>query len=246
VSHIRLEPTLRKAPASPESDSLYAFAFDDAAHAMALLAEDESILHANRAFCNILGYSRRQLRDRKLSSLTHPDDCVAQAEQRLRLQSSEPSRYTVIQRCIGNDGGSVWVRLSVSTMRIGPGKPVNFVAQLEKLPPTALSDNGNAGDAEATRFRDATLSAMHEIGNSLTPLMMNTEMLVEQTESSESEISESARQIFKAARRIVFTLRRVCGIEDVHSAPRLAERNLDLRLLRPRPPANPEESPPAA
>ena len=246
MSHIRLEPKPRKAPASAESDSLYAAAFDDAAHAMALLAEDESILHANRAFCNMLGYSRHELRARKLSSITHPDDCVAQAKQRSRLQSSEISRYSVIQRCVRNDGGTVWVQLSVSTMGIGPGKPINFVAQLEMLPAINLSQNGGDGAVEASRFRDATLSAMHEIGNSLTPLMLNTEMLVEQTESSGSEISESARQIFKAARRIAFTLRRVCGIEDARSAPRLSESDiLDLRLLPPRP-STTEEPPPAA
>lgn len=214
---------------------------------MALLAEDESILHANRAFCYMLGYSRLELRARKLNSITHPDDCAAQAEQRCRLHSSEISRYAVVQRCVRNDGGTVWVRLSVSSMRIGPGRPINFVAQLEKVPPTHLSENGGAADVEASRFRDATLSAMHEIGNSLTPLMLNTEMLVEQTGSSGSEISESARQIFKAARRIAFTLRRVCGIEDVRSAARLSEsRILDLRLLPPRPLPTTEESPPAA
>jgi PAS domain S-box-containing protein len=247
VSHIRLEPKLRKAPAPSESDSLYAAAFDDAAHPMALLAGDGSILHANRAFCNVLGYSRLELRGQKLNAVTHPDDCVADVEDRLRLESSAIPRYTVVQRCVRNDGAIVWVRLTVSAMRVGTGKPVNFVAQLEKLPAAKLSEVSDAGDAEATRFRDATLSAMHEIGNSLTPLMLNTEMLVEQTESSGTEISESARQIFKAARRIAFTLRRVCGVEDVEPAVRLSAGSiLDLRLLPPRPLVRTEDSPPAA
>jgi PAS domain S-box-containing protein len=247
VSHIRLEPTLRKASAPSESDSLYAAAFDDAAHPMALLDDDGSILHANRAFCNVLGYSRLELRGRKLSAVTHHDDCVAEVEERLRLESSAIPRYTVVQRCVRNDGAIIWVRLTVSAMRVGAGKPVNYVAHLEKLPSTKPSEAGDAGEAEATRFRDATLSAMHEIGNSLTPLMLNTEMLVEQTETSGSEISESARQIFKAARRIAFTLRRVCGIEDVQPAVRLSpSTTLDLRLLPPRPLTSTEDTPPAA
>ena len=246
MSHIRLEPRLGKAPVSTENDSLYAAAFDGAAHAMALLAEDGSILHANRAFCNMLGYSRIELRGRTLSAVTHRDDCVAEAEERGRLESSAISGYTVVQRCVRIDGATVRVRLSVSSMRIGAGKPVNFVAQLEKLPLAGLSAIGEAGDAEASRFRDATLSAMHEIGNSLTPLMLNTEMLVEQTRSSGSDISESARQIFNAARRIAFTLRRVCGIEDVRSVARLNEcRILDLQFP-PRPLIATEDSPPAA
>lgn len=247
MSHIRLEPKLRKAPASSETDSLYAVAFDDAAHAMALLAEDGSILHANRAFCNVLAYSRLELRGRKLSAITHPDDRVAQREELVRLESSASSRYTMAQRCIRSDDATVWVRLSVSSMRIDAGKRVNFVAQIDKLAPANLVENGEAGEAEASRFRDATLSAMHEIGNSLTPLMLNTQMLVEQTETSGSDISESARQIFKAARRIAFTLRRVCGIEDIRSAPRISEsRALDLRLVPPSSPTSAEDAPPAA
>jgi len=76
--------------------------------------------------------------------------------------------------------------------------------------------------------------------------MMNTEMLVEQTASSESEISESAKQIFKAARRIAFTLRRVCGIGEVQPVAYLGQnRMLDLRLLRPRLSTGSEEPPPA-
>lgn len=213
---------------------------------MALLAEDGSILHANRAFCNMLGYSRLELRARSLSSLIHPDDIATEIEQRNRLESTAIPRYELVQRCLRKDGVMVWARLSVSAMRIGSAKPANFVAQLEKVPPYNVVENGNAGEAEASRFRDATLSAMHEIGNSLTPLMMNTEMLVEQTESSGSEISESAQQIFKAARRIAFTLRRVCGIEEVQPVAYLGQnRMLDLRLLRPHPPAGSEEPPPA-
>jgi len=213
---------------------------------MALLAEDGSILHANRAFCNMLGYSRLELRGRTLSSVIHPDDIDTEVEQRDRLESTAIPRYELVQRCVRKNGITVWVCLSVSAMRIGTGKPVNFVAQLEKVPPYNVTENGNSGEAEASRFRDATLSAMHEIGNSLTPLMMNTEMLVEQTASSESEISESAKQIFKAARRIAFTLRRVCGIGEVQPVAYLGQnRMLDLRLLRPRLSTGSEEPPPA-
>lgn len=68
---------------------------------------------------------------------------------------------------------------------------------------------------------------MHEIGNTLTPLMVNTELIVEQSRSK--PIREFAKEIFKAARRIAFTLRRLRKIEGVQPVAYLGEeRMLDL------------------
>src|SRR6476660_2771609 len=57
--------------------------------------------------------------------------------------------------------------------------------------------------------------AVHEIGNALTPLMINTQLIVEQ--STPGEISDSAHAIFDAARRIALTLRRLQGLKDLQS-----------------------------
>ena len=55
-------------------------------------------------------------------------------------------------------------------------------------------------------------ASLTQIGNSLTPLMLNTEMLVEQAKSD--EVGQSAHAIFKAARRIAFALRRLRRVQD--------------------------------
>ena len=246
MSHIRLEQSLRKAPPAPATESLCASAFDSAPHAMALMDSDGGILHANRAWCELLGFSKTELRLLTLSAITHPDDIATEAEQRQRLASSQIPRYELVQRCQRKDRVDIWVRLSVSATREAEGRPCNFVAQLENVPPYNFSGNGKGADAGLARFRDATLAAVHEIGNTLTPLMLNTEMLVEKSRDSGSEISESAEQIFKAARRIAFTLRRVWGIHEVQPVAYLGEsRMLDLRLLPPRIELSSGDYPPA-
>ena len=74
--------------------------------------------------------------------------------------------------------------------------------------------------------------AVHEIGNTLTPLMVNTQLIVEQ--SSIGEISDSAQVIFNAARRIAFTLRRLRGVKDLQQVAYLGPgRMLDLRTVAP-------------
>lgn len=199
---------------------------------MALLATDGSVLNANRSLCHMLGYSRNELGLLSLESITHPDDVGTELEQRHRLASSDISRYELVQRCVRKDRTIMWVRLSVAATRARTGELENFVAQVESVPSHYLSDHDRNADGEITGFKDAAHAAMHEIANSLTPLMLNTEMLVEQ--STGNSVRESAHEIFKAARRIAFALRRVWGIEDVQPVAYVGEnRLLDLRLVAP-------------
>ena len=231
MSHVRLEQPLRTSTHPfDDDDTLYATVFENAPHAMVLMAPDGCILNANRALRQILGYTRRELRSVRLGDITHPDDVDTELEQRQRLAISDIPRYELVQRYLRKDGTIVWVRLSVSSSRRISGELDHFIAQIECVQP----HNGDAAPAAAGDFKDATLSAMHEIANSLTPLMLNTEMLVEQ--SSGGQMRESAHEIFKAARRIAFALRRVWGVGEPQPVAYVGEsRMLDLRLVAPHP-----------
>ena len=241
MSHVRLEQPLRTAVHPFDDDSIYVSVFENAPHAMALLAADGSILNANRSLCHMLGYSRKELCALQLGTVTHPDDVDTELEQRHRLASSDISRYELVQRCVRKDRTVMWVRLSVAATRRPSGELENFVAQLESVASHYLPDQDGSSDRDVTGFKDATHAAMHEIANSLTPLMLNTEMLVEH--STGNSARESAHEIFKAARRIAFALRRVWGIEDAQPVAYLGEnRMLDLRLVAPPDNAPPDNS----
>ena len=212
-----------------DGELLYAAAFEYAPHAMALLSPDGRIFNANRAWCRMLGYNADESRGQDLAEITHPDDRATDCEQRQRLAAADIGRYELVERLVRKGGAALWVRLSVSAARRGT-ESVYFVAQIETVPQNRFA--ASCDDATVRSFRDATFSAIHEIGNSLTPLMLNTEMLVES--SPRGEISEAARQIFKAARRIAFTLRRLRRVDDIRQVAYLGqERLLDLRLVAP-------------
>lgn len=238
MSHVRLEQPLRTTTHPfDDDDTLYATVFENAPHAMALVAPDGSILNANGSLCRILGFTRRELRSLRLGDITHPDDVDTELEQRQRLAVCDIGRYELVQRYLRKDGTIVWVRLSVSSTRSISGELDHFIAQMECVqPPHADGVQAAPGD-----FKEATLSAMHEIANSLTPLMMNTEMLVEQ--SSGGQMRESAHEIFKAARRIAFALRRVWGVQECQPVAYVGEsRLLDLRLVAPHPNPDPSQA----
>lgn len=213
------------------SEPLYADAFENAPHAMALIAPRGQILEANRALRRMLGYRKHEIQALNVSDITHPDDLATEVEQRRRLASADIGRYELVQRYIRRDRIPIWVRLSASASR-GASEAPYFVAQVESVAAHGSVRSSDASEGWLPRVGDAMLSAIHEIGNCLTPLMLNTEMIVEQ--SPRGEICESAQEIFKAARRIAFTLRRLRRVEDARPVAYLGQsRMLDLRMLPP-------------
>jgi PAS domain S-box-containing protein len=232
LSANRQEEPRRDVAVGRLGESLFADAFENAPNAMALIAADGSIIQANRSLCRMLGFTRNELQALNSSDITHADDLQTEVEQNRRLGAADIGRYELVQRYIRKNGEPIWVRLSVSATRRNLGEPVYLIAQVESVPPQNAAAAGDSHDAWLVRFGDATLSAFHEIGNSLTPLMLNAEMIVE--ESKRADIRESAHEIFKAARRIAFALRRLRSIEDRQPVAYLGQsRMLDLRMVPP-------------
>jgi len=226
------ERSLRPTPSVKAGEVSFAEAFENAPHAMALVSERGTLLYVNRGLCRMLGYSQDELLRQNVCAITHPDDLDTELEQRHRLTRSDIGRYELTQRYLRKNGEPVWVRLSVGATRRSQRHLAFLVIQAEAVAPPRC-DTVSDDDEYLRRFGDATLSAMHEIGNTLTPLMVNAELIVEQ--SRNQPLSESAHEIFKAARRIAFTLRRLRKIDDCQPVAYLgADRMLDLRLIPPR------------
>jgi PAS domain S-box-containing protein len=203
---------------------------------MAILATDGSIIQANSALCRMLGFPRHELEAMNASDIAHSDDVATEAEQRRRLAAADIGRFELALRYLRKDRQTIWVRLSASATRRNSGDPSCLVAQIERIPPHNCPDAVDLGDSWLTRFGDASLTAIHEIGNSLTPLMLGAEMIVEQ--SNRKDVTESALQIFNAARRIAFTLRRLRRIQNGQPVAYVGEsRMLDLRMVAPPNPA---------
>jgi len=220
---------LRFSQGQSADERIFAGAFEHAPNGMAILDSDGRITHASLALCKLLGFTQIGLLGLGLSEIIHPGDVETEVEQRKRLAIGEIDRYQLVQRLIREDGAPAWVLLSVSACRRISGFPEYYVLQAQSGGAHLSIGNDAAPDA----FEHLLGEAVHEIGNTLTPLMVNTELILERSPSS--EISDAAHVIFNAARRIAFTLRRLRGLKDLHqSVAYLGEgRMLDLRTVPP-------------
>ena len=110
-----------------ESEERFRTAFEDAPIGMALVGLDRCRFKANRALCEMLGYSEEELLGKDYLEHVHPEDREISVEHRRRALEGGPQSYTLERRYIHADGHVVWNLTSVSLIRDSKGEPSHLV-----------------------------------------------------------------------------------------------------------------------
>jgi len=100
-----------------ESAQRFRDTFEQAAVGMAQASVDGKLLLVNQKLCEILGYSRQELIEKKFQEITLPEDLVNELEFLRQLLAGEIENYCVEKRYIRKDGDLVWANLTVSLLR---------------------------------------------------------------------------------------------------------------------------------
>ena len=123
----RIEEILR------ESEERFRATFEHAAVGAAQVATDGRWLRVNRRLCEIVGYTEGELLERTFRDITHPDDLEEDVARTRAMLRGELQTYTMEKRYVRKDGSPVWVNLTVSLVRDGPGEPRYFIAVVEDI-----------------------------------------------------------------------------------------------------------------
>jgi len=115
------------------SEESFHAAFEYAPIGMALVGLDDRFLQVNQALCSILGYRREELLAKTVIQITHPDDVLAEAQQKSTVAGKEKSFFLMEKRYLHADGHMVWGRLSVSLVNDRQGKPLYYIGQMEDI-----------------------------------------------------------------------------------------------------------------
>ncbi len=103
------EEALRK------SESHYRSLFDISLIGVSVVNKDSVIIEANRAFCNMVGYSKNELIGKMtFAAITHPDDVTSSIKMVKRLMNHNMEHYSLEKRYIAKSGetinGLIYVR----------------------------------------------------------------------------------------------------------------------------------------
>jgi len=87
-------------------------------------------MNANKALCNMLGYTQAELQSKKWQEITHPDDIGLTQKEIDQLVSGAKNSTRFNKRFIHNNGSAVWVDLSSSLRRDKDGKPLYLISSV--------------------------------------------------------------------------------------------------------------------
>ncbi len=147
------ETTKRNKLVEPEEvpdsqEQFFKNAFEHAATGMALTGLDGHFLRVNRAWCDLLGYTEKELLALTFQDITHTDDLETNMAYIDQLLAGETASFELEKRYLHKLGHPIWVQLNVSLQRDDQGQPLNFIAQVQDI-----SERKRA-EEELTRERD--------------------------------------------------------------------------------------------
>ena len=210
-----------------ESEERFGNAFRLSPHGMALVALDGRWLRANKALCEMLGYSEEELREIDFKQVTHPEDVPEDSAHLARLVSGEVSSYSRVKRYYRKDGRLIWVSVAISAVHDAAGAPLYFVGQVQDI---TLQRQHQQQSLQAERLggiAETTIAVAHEMNNVLTALTMNAELLA--NDASLEEIPALAAEVLAASNRIAGIVKRLRNVADLRSIDYLGDKKmLDL------------------
>ena len=125
--------SLREQHKLQESEGGFRGVFEQSPFATCLAAHDGHILHANAAFCQLLGYSEQELLAKSCEELTHPDDLPLAQSRKAQLWRRGTGWVESERRYLHRDGSVVLSRVTVSLVRDNGGTPLYSMVHAEEI-----------------------------------------------------------------------------------------------------------------
>jgi PAS domain S-box-containing protein len=113
---------------------LYRRSFEDASSGLVVIGLNGRVMHANRAFCELIGRDFEDLaEERALLAITHPEDRASDGAFARRMAAGEIESAVREKRFVRPDGRIVWAELHASIVRNESGEPISVTAQVHDI-----------------------------------------------------------------------------------------------------------------
>lgn len=120
----------RAEEALKESEQQLQLIFDNAPIGMAITDFSKNYLKVNKAYCDIVGYSKKELMHMTFEHITHPDDLEKDENLFNLSKSGEEQHLHFEKRYIHKSGKVVYVEIRLQVLKDAAGKPFQQIAQV--------------------------------------------------------------------------------------------------------------------
>lgn len=109
-------------------------------------------IYANQAFCDLIGYTQKELEAKTIFDITHPDDVMVTKEHMKKLQLGEISKTRFEKRYIHKNGNIIWVDKSIYIQLGADNNPVFFTATTIDITARRNAEEALAAQAEELKI----------------------------------------------------------------------------------------------
>ncbi|MBU1106877.1 MAG: PAS domain S-box protein [Candidatus Riflebacteria bacterium] len=187
-----------------ESEAKFAHVFEAANVGKSITSLDGKI-EVNKAFCELVGYSPEEMREKKWQDITPPDEIKFTENLLTPLLKGEKDSIRFNKRYVHKNGSFVWADVSVAIQRDNDGKPQHFITTI-----VDITDRINA-ELEKERLQLDLVQAQkmdaigklaggvaHDYNNVLSVILGYTEMALERVDPNDS-LHADLQEVYNAA-----------------------------------------------
>jgi PAS domain S-box-containing protein len=98
------------------------------------------LLEANKKYCDLLGYTEQEIKQKKIQSIVHPDDLKESFLNFEKLRKGIIREYTTERRHITKSNDIIWIRLTISPLWEINTSPTNHIAIVEDVTERKLAE----------------------------------------------------------------------------------------------------------
>jgi len=127
-----------------ESRQLLSTAIDNAPIGMVLVEPGGRFYRVNQAYCEITGYSEKELLEMKFQDITIPEDHSIGPEIIQKLLNGEIEKAQLEKRYLRKNGVTIYVSLTTSLLKGRDGNPLYFFTQVQDITERKKADESMA------------------------------------------------------------------------------------------------------
>ena len=221
------------------SETRFRTTFEEAGVGLVHSQAEGKLLRANRAVCQMLGYSEAELKELNWKDITHPDDLPGNVGEVQELLDGKRDRMVTDKRYIRKDGTAVWAHATVSVVRDEGGTSPYFVVAIEDLTDRRATEQRLRQAQKMEAVGQLTGGVAHDFNNLLTVIMGGVELgmddQVDETEKKkvlEDALTAAKRGASLTQRLLAFSRKQSLKPVSLHAERVLSEmRDLLVRTL---------------
>jgi PAS domain S-box-containing protein len=116
-----------------ESEELFRRVFEQVPIGMAMSNQQFFFSRANKAFCDMFGYTEQELFGMTFRDITHPEHLKTDADNVMRLVKGEMPIYKTEKQYVGKNGSVLCGDLTLSVLRDSEGKFLHVLVIIENI-----------------------------------------------------------------------------------------------------------------